>query len=252
MTQRYKMVLAYDGRAYAGWQVQPGQRTVQGECEAALQTISRQQSRIECSGRTDAGVHARAQVTHFDLEAGIDPDKLRFGLNGILDEDIRIISIAPVSSDFHARFSARRKEYRYFIWNDSYVPPDLRFYRLHCPCVLDIDKMRAAAALLLGRHDFASFCSYRGKGEENTERNLLGLDVDLDGAEIVVRALSEGFLYKMVRSLAGYLIRVGLGNIPVEDTGRILAERCRTARVPSAEPHGLFLWRIDYPAEFQQ
>jgi len=246
MTQRYKATLAYDGGAYAGWQVQPGQRTIQGECEAALQQITGESARIHSSGRTDTGVHARAQVAHFDLPVPRDAARLLTGLNAVLDGDIRFMELEPVADDFHARFSALSKEYRYFIWNNRVVPPNLRFYRLQYSRSLDLERMRAAALILEGEHDFASFCSYRGDGGENTVRRLLKLEVEQDGPEFTVRAVSEGFLYKMVRSLAGFLIRVGTGRIEVEETSRILDSRERHELVPSAKPHGLFLWRVDY------
>lgn len=250
MTRRYKATIAYDGGAYAGWQVQPGRQTVQGECERALRQITNEDARIHSSGRTDTGVHARAQVAHFDLSGEIDPEKLLIGLNALLDGDIRFNRLQPVDSGFHARFSAIRKEYRYFIWNDRVVPPNLRFYRLQYSRPLDVERMRTAAQMLVGRHDFASFCSCRGRGDEDTVRNLLQLDVERDGSEIVLKAVSEGFLYKMVRSLAGFLIRIGTGRIEVAETGKVLAARVRNEVVPSAKPQGLFLWNVDYPEEF--
>lgn len=247
MTQRYKATIAYDGGAYAGWQVQPGQRTIQGECEWALRKICGEAVRFHSSGRTDSGVHARAQVAHFDLSSRVTPKKYLLGLNALLDEDIRVTSLTPVNSDFHARFSAVKKEYRYFIWNDRIVPPHLRHYRLQYSRKLDAGKMRAAAGKLVGWHDFESFCSHRGKVEENTERNLLELDIRKNGNEFAIIAVSEGFLYKMVRSLAGFLIRVGSGRVPVEETENILNARERNELVPSAKPHGLFLWKVSYP-----
>lgn len=246
MTQRYKATLAYDGGAYAGWQVQPGRRTVQSECERALKRITGESARIHSSGRTDTGVHARAQPAHFDLDEGIDVGKLLAGLNAVLDGDIRFMRLEPAAADFHARFDAVSKEYRYFIWNNRIVPPNLRFYRLQYSRPLDLESMRAAAGLLTGEHDFASFSSRRGSGDENSVRNLLELDVLQDGPEFTIRAVSGGFLYKMVRSLAGFLMRVGTGRIAVEETTRILENRERRELVPSAKPHGLFLWRVDY------
>jgi tRNA pseudouridine38-40 synthase len=246
MTQRYKATIAYDGAAYAGWQVQPGQCTVQGECERVLHEITRESIRVHSSGRTDSGVHARAQVAHFDLSSKVTPGKFKLSLNALLDDDIRVTSLAPVSSSFHARFSAVKKEYRYFIWNNRIVPPHLRRYRLQFSRGLDIDKMRRAAARLVGHHDFESFCSHRGKADENTVRNLLELNVRKKGNEFTIIAVSEGFLYKMVRSLAGFLLRVGSGRIPVEETDDILNARVRNELIPSAKPHGLFLWKVSY------
>ncbi len=249
MTQRYKAVLAYDGGAYSGWQVQPGMRTIQSECQNAMGRITRESVHIHSSGRTDTGVHAHGQVAHFDLNRPWEPERLLVGLNAVLDADIRFTSIVPVNPDFHARFSAVRKEYRYMIWNDRFVPPHLRHYRLQYSRALDLEPMRVAAARLVGRHDFASFCSSRGGGDDNTVRNLLALDVLQDGREYTVVALGEGFLYKMVRSLTGFLIRVGTGVLEPKDADRLLHTRKRSAVVPCAKPHGLFLWRVDYPED---
>lgn len=244
--RRWKAVIAYDGTGYAGWQTQPDKPTVQGTLEAALHTLTREDQRIFCSGRTDTGVHAVGQVVHFDTALGIEPWQWIRGLNRHLPPDIRVMKVARAKPDFDARFSATGKEYRYFIWNDEVLPPHLRLYRAHVARPLNLAAMRAAAGRLEGRHDFAAFTANPGYDRGGTVRRLFALKVSKRGKDITLRAAGEGFLYRMVRSLAGHLIRVGLGELPPEKTQDILASGERTARVPTAAPQGLFLWRVMY------
>ena len=244
--QRYRMVVAYDGTAYAGWQVQPAGRTIQGELEKALHQLTRAAVRVQCSGRTDAGVHAAGQVVHFDLPRPIIPAKLLLGLNALLDDDIRVLSLRRARADFHARFSATGKEYRYFIWNDAVLPPPLRAYRWLVRQPLDVAAMQRAAAALVGRQNFAAFTANPNREVDGTVRHLRDLRVTRRGREVVLRVRGDGFLYKMVRSLAGYLVRVGAGELPPESAVVILASKRRTADVPTAPPQGLFLWRVYY------
>ncbi|MBN1269661.1 MAG: tRNA pseudouridine(38-40) synthase TruA [Kiritimatiellae bacterium] len=246
MTRRYRMTIAYDGTAYAGWQVQPGKRTIQGEIEHALAKVTGEKCRIHASGRTDAGVHARAQVAHFDLSLTVRTDRLLTSLDAVLEADIRIGSLTRTKPDFHARYGARGKEYRYFIWNDAVVPPFLYRYRTRADRPLDVDAMRDAARRLQGKHDFAAFSANPQREVEGTVRDLDTLAVRRRGAEVVIIAHADGFLYKMVRSLAGFLMRVGEGAVPAEEATVILKSRLRTARVPTAPPEGLFLWRVSY------
>lgn len=243
---RYKLNLAYDGSAYAGWQVQPGHRTIQGELEKTLGTLASGPVKVHGSGRTDQGVHAAGQVAHVDLPRAWLPRDLRRTLNALLPPDIRLLNAVRVKGDFHARRSAISKEYRYLIWNDDVMPPWLRLYRTHIRTPLDVPAMRAAAAALVGRHDFASFTANPNRVVESTVRRLTRLSVRRQDREIVIIARSEGFLYKMVRSLAGLLIRVGSGAVPPSEAQAILRSRERTARVPTAPPEGLFLWRVWY------
>ena len=158
--------------------------------------------------------------------------------------DIRILRAQPVGAAFHARRSAARKEYRYCIWNGGVISPFLRLYRTHVRTPLDVRAMRQAAALLVGRHDFAAFTANPNREVESTRRHVMKLTVSRKGREIMIRAQSDGFLYKMVRSLAGFLIRVGAGAVPPEEALRILHSKIRTARVPTAPPLGRFLWRV--------
>lgn len=248
MLTRYKMKVAYDGTLYSGWQVQPNLRTVQGEIERLLSEMTCQDHvRMESSGRTDAGVHAREQVAHFDLPKVIaDTRYFMRGLNAQLDRDIRILKLEKVSNDFHARFDPVGKEYRYFIYNGLDVPPWKRFYRLQVGRPLDVERMRAASALLVGEHDFAPFSANPKRELYGTVRTIHSFYVRKHGADITLEVQGNGFLYKMVRSLAGFLIQVGRGSLAPESVHEIFEAGIRTARVPTAQPQGLFLWKVFY------
>lgn len=246
MTRRFKAIVAYDGTNYSGWQIQPKHVTVQSEVERALQEVTRETIRVFCSGRTDTGVHGFGQVIHFDSATKIPPAKLFLGLNSKLPPDIRILKISRTKPDFDARFGATGKEYRYFIVNAPQIPPHRRLYAAHIYRPLDVQAMRAAAKLLEGTHDFASFSANPGHEREGTVRTIFALRVRKSGNEIVITARGGGFLYKMVRSLAGYLIRVGTGELPPESAKQIIDSKTRTARVPTAPACGLFLWRVFY------
>jgi tRNA pseudouridine38-40 synthase len=248
MPTRYKIKVSYDGTNYSGWQVQPRHRTVQGELERLLTQMTGQKKRIrvESSGRTDAGVHARAQAAHFDLEKPIDPGYFQRGLNAQLDRDIRIMTFDKVSSDFHARFSAVGKEYRYFIYNGRIVPPTKRLYCLQEQRPLDIGQMRRAAKLLTGEHDFAPFSANPNRELDGTVRTIHSFLIRKHGADITLEVQGNGFLYKMVRSLTGFLIRVGIGDLEPHAVHDILDHGKRTAVVPTAQPQGLFLWKVFY------
>lgn len=244
--KRYRATVAYDGTDFSGWQVQPGQRTVQSDMEAAIKTLTGQDVRVNSSGRTDTGVHARGQVVHFDVATRIPVARFKLALNSRLSADVRVRTLQTVAADFDARFSATGKEYRYFIWNNPILLPDLRRFRCHVRPPLDLKAMRRAARQLEGRHDFAAFCANPGYEREGTVRRLFALRVTRRGAEITITAKGEGFLYKMVRSLAGFLIRVGTGELDPAEATRILRSRERTARVPTAPGCGLFLWKVSY------
>ena len=243
---KYRFDISYDGTAYAGWQIQPRHKTVQQLLQEAVGQITGEKAIIHGSGRTDQGVHARKQVAHADLEGAARPLILRRSLNAVLPSDIRVLQVKLAAPDFHARRSAVGKEYRYFIWNGIIVPPFLRLYRTHVTEKLDAAAMADTAAVLVGRHDFAAFTANPNRVVENTVRNLTELSVRKRGMEIVIVARADGFLYKMVRSLAGLLMRAGTGAVTPADARTILASRVRTARVPTAPPEGLFLWDVVY------
>lgn len=245
--QRYAMTVAYDGSDFAGWQVQPEHRTIQGELERVLQEIAGMPVRVEASGRTDSGVHARGQVAHFDWPgAPLRTWRLMRGVNALLPSAIRVRALIDTPDDFHARFSAVRKEYRYFIHNEPVMMPFHRHYRTLIRDALDVSAMRQAAGWLEGEHDFRAFTANPNREVDGTVRIVHELSVQRDGPELQIKAQGNGFLYKMVRSLAGFLIRVGRGEVDPDMARTILMSKERTARVPTAPPEGLVLWKVHY------
>ena len=236
----------YLGSAYCGWQRLGHAPSVQACVEAALTRVAAEPVSVVCAGRTDTGVHAVGQVIHFDTRLDLAPWKWVRGINRYLPPEIQVTKVSRAKPDFDARFSAVGKEYRYFIWNAPVMPPHLRLYRAHVHKPLDLEAMKAAAALLQGTHDFAPFSANPGYNRGGTVRRLDRVSLTKKGYDLTLRVEGEGFMYRMVRSLAGYLIRVGLGEIPPEKTQDILRSGERTARVPTAHPQGLFLWRVKY------
>lgn len=244
--QRFKTCVSYDGAKYSGWQVQPRDVSVQGTIEAALKELSGEIVKVHGSGRTDQGVHARHQFAHFDLEKKFSGKALRRALNALLPDDIRILNAVKVPDSFHARYSAVSKEYRYFIFNAEVMPPMVRAYRTHVRSALDIGAMQLVAKQLVGEHDFSAFSASGNKSIDNYVRNLFELKVSKRGSEIVITAKSNGFLYKMVRSIAGCLIKAGKGQITPKQVAEVLKSRKRTQHVETAKPQGLFLWNVSY------
>ncbi len=242
---RWKCVCAYDGTAFAGWQSQRGGDAIQDVIEARVKAIFGQPIRIHASGRTDAGVHARGQVFHFDARWRHGAEKLRAALRAGLPASIQIKSARPAAADFHARFSAAGKIYTYHLHlgdADPFTRPFVWAYGRP----LDLDAMQAAAAALRGRHDFRAFSALNGPPRENTVRDLRRLDVARRGARIRVTAEADGFLYKMVRSLAGALVAAGEGKLSTARIMALLATGKRTPELPTAPPQGLFLERVLY------
>lgn len=246
MKTRYGLTIGYDGTAYAGWQVQPHHRTIQQTIEESLARLTGEAVKVHGSGRTDQGVHAKGQVAHCDLTAVWACDRLRKGLNALLPPDIRVFAVRTVESEFHARRSAVRKEYRYFIWNDEVMDPCHQRYAAHVRKPMDISAMKGAAAILVGRHDFASFTANPNREVESTVRELHYIKIRKTGPLLTIAVASEGFLYRMVRSICGMLIRAGEGAVTPHAVKEILASCTRTARVPTAPAQGLFLWKVWY------
>jgi tRNA pseudouridine38-40 synthase len=243
--RRWKCTCAYDGAPFAGWQSQAGGTAIQDMIEARLAQIFKTPLRIHGSGRTDAGVHARGQVFHFDAAWRHEPAKLLAALRSGLPPAIQIRTVRAVAADFHARFGATGKRYAYHVHLGDADP----FTRPYCWPVfrpLDLAAMRAAAAVLLGRHDFRAFTALNGPEREDTVRDLRRLDVVRRGRRVTITAEANGFLYKMVRSLAGVLVAVGEGRLTPADVRDLLAARVRTARVETAPPQGLFLEKVFY------
>lgn len=243
--QRWKCICAYDGASFAGWQSQVGGNSVQDTIERRLKEIFGTLIRIHGSGRTDAGVHARGQVFHFDAPWRHGSEKLLAAIRGKLPLSIQIRSVEPVSEEFHARFSAKRKRYVYHIHLGDPDP----FTRPYCWPVfgeLDVEAMQTAAAVLRGSHDFRAFTAVNGPEREDTRRDLKRLDVVRRGPNVRIIAEADGFMYKMVRSLAGVLVAAGVGKLTGPDVARILAGRQRTPEVQTAPAQGLFLEKVYY------
>jgi tRNA pseudouridine38-40 synthase len=242
---RVRLDVGYDGTDFAGWAKQPGQRTVQGVLEAALSTVLRTpEVALTVAGRTDAGVHAVGQVAHCDVPTL--PDDVLRRLARVLPQDVRVRSVAVVPPEFDARFSAVQRRYEYRIGDAPWGVDPLRSrYVLAWPRPLDLAAMAAAAAGLLGLHDFAAYC--RRRDGATTVRTLLQLDVARAGDEIVCAVAADAFCHSMVRALVGALLAVGEGRHPVEWPASLLQRDRRADEVPVAPAHGLTLVAVDYP-----
>ena len=249
MTTRYKMTIAYDGHLFHGFQSQPHQRTVQGTVEAALKKMTKGKNIIvEGSGRTDAGVHALGQVIHFDYpDKEIPPERMICALNSMMPLDIVFKECEIVNSDFHVRYSAKGKWYRYYVSLDRFVDPFKRFYTGHYPYPVDIDKMKMAARDLLGTHDFTSFAASGGQ-IKNKVRTMYYVNVakNEQSNEIVFDFICSGFLYNMVRILVATLLEIGRGKRPVDDIPRVIMTKDREQVRETAQASGLFLYHVFY------
>jgi tRNA pseudouridine38-40 synthase len=245
MPTRWKCVCAYDGSGFSGWQSQAGGRAIQDAIEARLTQVLGAPVRTHASGRTDAGVHARGQVFHFDAEWRHGPEKLLAALRHRLSPAIQIKSVRPASRNFHARFSATGKVYTYDLFLGDADP----FTRPWCwPVVRDLDlvAMGKAAAVLRGRHDFKAFSALNGAERSDSVRDLRRIGIVRRGSRVRVTLEADGFLYKMVRSMVGVLVAVGSGRLSPAQVGRILEAGVRTPAVQTAPPQGLFLQRVFY------
>ena len=240
-----KLVLAYDGTDFHGWARQRGVRTVQGAIEEVLQRMLPEVPHLSVAGRTDAGVHAEGQVASFPAAGTLDPAKVQRALNASLAPEVVVRWAGGTPGGFDARRSATGREYRYRIGTGPVPSPFTARYLWHRPGRLAVGKMRAAARLLEGEHDFASFCRAQ-EPPRSTVRTLRRLAIRAAGDVVEVRALAEGFLHQMVRSLVGTLVRVGEGHIPPDAMPGILGTRSRAAAGPVAPPHGLTLVRVLY------
>lgn len=249
MTTRYKMTIAYDGHLFHGFQSQPHQRTVQGTIEAALKKMTKGKNIIvEGSGRTDAGVHALGQVIHFDYpDKKIPPERMICALNSMMPLDIVFKECEIVNSDFHVRYSAKGKWYRYYVSLDRFVDPFKRFYTGHYPYPVDVDKMKGAARDLLGTHDFTSFAASGGQ-IKNKVRTMYYVNVakNEQSNEIVFDFICSGFLYNMVRILVATLLEIGRGKRPVDDIPRVIMTKDREQVRETAQASGLFLYHVFY------
>ncbi len=249
---RLRLDVAYDGTGFSGWATQPGRRTVQGDLEAALATVLRvPQARVTCAGRTDAGVHARGQVCHLDVDVPVEPADLRRRLAGVLPADLRVLAVAVAPAGFDARFSALWRRYAYRVHDDpAGLDPLQRGHVLAWPRRLDVPRMDTAAAALLGEHDFAAFC--RRREGATTVRTLLDLSCHRQADGVVqLRVVADAFCHNMVRALAGALLSVGEGRRDVGWPATVLAAGRRDPAVRVVGPHGLTLEEVGYPEPAQ-
>jgi tRNA pseudouridine38-40 synthase len=254
----WKLVLAYDGSDFHGWQVQPDRLTVQGELRDALARVTGEDVLPQGSGRTDAGVHALGQVASFALAAPIPEANLCRALNRTLPASIRVLSAARVTSDFHARHSAKSKTYEYRIFRGEICPPWLARYVYALHAALDVDAMQRAAARVSGEHDFTSFAasdpdrrergSPDGSPDPRGNMRCLHLSQWTQKAEgsLLYRVQGNGFLHHMVRNLVGTFLEVGRGNLGETEIASILESRARERAGPTAPARGLFLVDVDY------
>ncbi len=252
---KYKMIIAYDGTNYPGWQVQKKQISIQQKIEEALSLLIKETVRVIGSGRTDAGVHALAQVAHFKTSNPVkDLSHLRLQLNGILPFDIRIKSIESVDDSFHAQLSALGKLYIYHLHVSSVSDPFTRLYSLHIRKKLDIPLLKEAAKLFTGTHDFSSFSNKpeHGSAGKDPVRTLFRLDVVEKGEKIDLEFEGDGFLYKMVRNITGVLLEVATGKRKINEINEIFAAKDRRKSGMAAPAHPLFLVRVDYPEQFHK
>lgn len=244
--QRYKCIIAYDGSGFSGYQVQPKGRTVQAEVENVLSKMHKGESvRIAASGRTDAGVHAKGQVVHFDSPLGIPAERWRTALNSLLPDDISVLSVEKASVDFHARFDAVGKEYRYMLHLSEVRDPFQRNYAYRYPYPLKLEAMKEASLHLLGTHDFTSFCAAKTEVVDKV-RTIETIEFLSEGDLLTIRFVGSGFLYNMVRILVGTLLEVGSGDRLPEEIPSILKRKDRRFAGKTAPAQGLYLWKVFY------
>ena len=243
--KRIKLIVAYDGTNYCGWQVQPNGETIEGVLNRALSELLKEEIKVTGASRTDSGVHSLGNVAVFDTQTRIPPEKISFALNQRLPADIVVQDSCQVADDFHPRHCDSKKTYEYRILNRTFPMPTRRldtyfFYRK-----LDVEAMKLGASYLVGTHDFKSFCSANSPVED-TVRTIYSLDVNKDGDIISIRVTGSGFLYNMVRIIAGTLIKVGLGELDPEAVTKVIAAKDRSAAGPTAPAEGLTMIGIEY------
>ena len=241
----FKLTIAYDGTAFAGSQMQAGQRTVQSVFEDALRPFEGERVVVHFAGRTDSGVHATGQVISFSLRSPVACDALQRALNVTLPDDVRVMKAEEAASAFNARFDARSKAYRYDVFNGAVVPPQIRHFVWHVPQRLDSGLMSDAASAVLGVHDFSGFQAAGGDVITNRREVLLSR-VSRANDRITYQIAATGFLRHMVRNIAGTLVDIGRGRRPIEDMRRVLESRDRSHASATAPAHGLTLVSVEY------
>ena len=243
--KRIKLTVAYDGTHYNGWQVQPNGITIEGMLNKAIAELTNETVAVIGASRTDSGVHALGNVAVFDTNTRIPPEKLCYALNQRLPADIVVQHSCEVPLHFHPRRCESRKTYVYKILNRAFPLPLSRYDCYFTYRKLDVEKMRQAAAYLVGTHDFKSFCSVHSQ-VETTVRTIYHLAVEKEQDVITIEVTGSGFLYNMVRIIAGTLVEVGLGNIKPEEIATIIEEKDRTKAGKTLPPQGLYLVKVEY------
>lgn len=244
--RRIKLTVAYDGTAYCGWQVQPNGITVEEVLNRTISRLTGEEIHIIGASRTDSGVHAMGNVAVFDTDSSIPAERMAYALNQKLPEDIVIVNSEEVSEDWHPRYQdVIAKTYEYHIYNAKVPNPLKRRTTAFVSYDLDVERMRVGAAYLVGEHDFVSFCNVR-TSVEDTVRRIEDIQITQEGPEIIIRISGNGFLYNMVRIIAGTLIRVGRGYYEPQKVREILESKKRTEAGVTAPPQGLVLVEINY------
>ena len=250
-TVRYKATISYDGTNFSGFQIQPHERTVQGELEKALKTINKEKFiRIHPSGRTDSGVHARAMVFHFDFPNSIPREGLFKAINVLTPADLSLHHLEAVANDFHARYHAKGKTYTYRVDNQKIHNPFTRNHVLHHPYSMDIKRAQLALDVLVGTHDFTSFCSTKTDKEDKV-RTIYEARVEIDEGtrEWIFTFVGDGFLYNMIRIIIGTVLAIADGRREVSTMTEILNAKKRGAAGPTISPKGLYLEEVHYDTE---
>ena len=243
--KRVMLTVAYDGTAYHGWQIQPNGETIEGILNGCLSETLGEKIEVIGASRTDSGVHAMGNIAVFDTDSPIPADKISYALNQRLPEDIKIQKSEEVASDFHPRHCESRKTYEYRIYCAPFPMPVKRLYAHYTYIPMDVERMRRGASYLVGKHDFKSFCSAEAQ-VETTVRQVDSVEVVQEGQEIVIRVAGRGFLYNMVRIIAGPLMEVGRGHIAPEEVKTILEAKDRQAAGPTAPACGLTLVKYEF------
>ncbi len=241
--KRVKLIVAYDGTAYHGWQVQDNGNTIEAELNKALHTLTGEDIKVSGASRTDAGVHALGNIAVFDTNSPVPGDKFSFALNKVLPADIRVQESAEVAADYHPRFIETRKTYQYTILNRRFELPTKRHYATFAHYNLDVDRMQQAADFLVGEHDFASFCS-AGAQVQTTVRTIYKCTVTRVDDEVKISITGNGFLYNMVRIIAGTLMQIGSGLMEPSHMAEIIEAKNRNEAGPTAPAKGLMLVKI--------
>ena len=246
-SRRIALTVQYDGTCFNGWQLQDNGRTVQGEIEAALKVLTRDNIRVVASGRTDTGVHAIGQVIHFNTTSSIPLQRLCIGMNGILESDLSVKNAYNVDNTFHARFSAIEREYRYLIYNNPQRSPFMRYRAMWAREPLDVEYINDVLGHTVGEHDFASFCKKRSASEnENTVRSINSARACMKGEYIEIKICGNAFLHNMIRIIIGTVVEMGRKGYPPEHISEIIAQKDRDAGGYTAPAYGLYLSRVMY------